>query len=278
MTHQAVVADVWTTGESYEPYTGRWSRLVARDFLTWLGAPRAKEWLDAGCGTGALTQAILDLAKPKSVLGVDPSAAFVEYAKSHVTIPKVSFQLAIKTTMSFRVGDASALPIDDNSFDVAVAGLALNFIAEPERAVAELARVVRRRGAVAAYVWDYAGKMELMRTFWDAAVALDPAALELDEARRFPMCKPAALTQLFSGAGLEDVHVKPIDVSTHFQDFDDYWTPFLGGQGPGPAYVASLDRERRNELRDAIRDDLPVRRDGSIRLAARAWAVKGRTT
>ena len=140
-----------------------------------------------------------------------------------------------------------------------------------------MARAVRPRGVVAAYVWDYAGKMELMRYFWDAAIELDRAAFELDEGRRFPLCQPGPLTALFTQAGLRDVQVRSIDVPTRFRDFDDYWTPFLGGQAPAPGYAMSLNEERRGALRDRIRAKLPIASDGSIELIARAWAVRGRT-
>jgi hypothetical protein len=139
-----------------------------------------------------------------------------------------------------------------------------------------MARAVRPEGLVAAYVWDYAGKMELMRHFWNAAVELDRAAMELDEGRRFPLCQPSPLTELFTQAGLREVQVLPIDVPTRFRDFDDYWTPFLGGQGPAPGYAMSLSEERREVLRDRIRARLPIASDGSIELIARAWAVRGR--
>jgi SAM-dependent methyltransferase len=167
------------------------------------------------------------------------------------------------------------LPFDAASFDAVVSGLVLNFVPEPARAVAEMKRVARSGGTVAAYVWDYADKMELMRYFWDAAVALHPAARDLDEGPRFPVCKPGPLERLFTGAGLREVEVRAIDVPTHFRDFDDYWSPFLGGQAPAPGYAMSLTEERRSELRECIRRSLPIQPDGSIGLMARAWAVRG---
>lgn len=258
--------DVWAAGNLYEPYVGRWSRLVAKGLLTWLRVSAGKEWLDVGCGTGALTEVILHHADPYSVTGIDLSAGFVEYAKAHVTDSRASF----------KVGDAQPLPVDAARFDVVVAGLLLNFVPQPLRAVAEMSRAVRSGGAVAAYVWDYAGKMELMRYFWDAAVELDRAAFDLDEGRRFPICQPSPLTELFSRSGLREVDVRAIDVPTHFRDFDDYWSPFLGGQAPAPGYAMSLDEEHRRALRDRIRATLPIANDGAIDLIARAWAVRGR--
>jgi len=258
--------DVWSAGAQYEPYVGRWSRLVARELLKWLSIPVQKDWLDVGCGTGALGQIIFEHALPNSIQGIDSSTDFIAYAKVHVDDARVTFE----------VGNAQALQIDSASFDVVVSGLVLNFVPEPRRAVAEMARVTRPGGAVAAYVWDYAKKMELMRYFWDAAVVLDPTALEFDEGRRFPICQPSPLAELFKDAGLQEVEVRPIDIPTHFRDFDDYWSPFLGGQGPAPGYAMSLSEERRGALRERIRSNLPIAKDGSIPLMARVWAVRGR--
>jgi SAM-dependent methyltransferase len=146
---------------------------------------------------------------------------------------------AIRTPRS-AIGDAKALPVEDETFDVAVAGLVLNFVADPARALCEMQRAVRPGGSVAVYVWDYAGEMQLMRRFWEAAAALDPAARELDEGQRFPICKPGPLRALFAEAGLGGIQDREIDVPTVFRDFEDYWSPFLGGQGPAPGYCVSL--------------------------------------
>jgi SAM-dependent methyltransferase len=175
----------------------------------------------------------------------------------------------------FEVGDAQALPAEDRSFDVAVSGLVLNFVPRPEQALAEMARVTRPGGVVALYVWDYAEGMQVLRRFWDAATALDPDALAVDEGRRFPICSPEALEPLADGTGLSDVRCEPIEVEARFASFDDYWTPFLGAQGPAPGYVASLDSPRREALRDRLRERLPVAPDGSIPLTTRAFAVRG---
>jgi hypothetical protein len=141
--------------------------------------------------------------------------------------------------------------------------------------MAEMARVTGRGGTIAAYVWDYAEGMQLIRFFWDAAVALDPAAARMDEGPRFPLCRPDALVQLFAAAGLQRVEVTAIDIPTPFASFDDYWRPFLGGQGPAPAYAMALDEAARARLRDRLRERLPAQADGSIRLTARAWAARG---
>lgn len=257
--------DVWASGETYEPYVGRWSRVVGREFLSWLAVPYDRTWLDVGCGTGALAQVIMESAVPRSVVGVDPSEGYIAYARDHIADDRVRFE----------VSDAQSLPFDAASFDSVVSGLVLNFVPEPQQAVDEMKRVARPGGTVAAYVWDYAGKMELMRYFWDAAVALNPEAQDLDEGRRFPLCQPKPLQQLFTQAGLQDVKLRAIDVPTSFRDFDDYWSPFLGGQAPAPGYAMSLTDEHRTELREKIRRCLPIEPNGSIRLVARAWAVRG---
>jgi SAM-dependent methyltransferase len=257
--------DVWASGDAYEPYVGRWSRLVARDFVDWLDVPSGQRWLDIGCGTGALSKTIMERAAPQALMGIDPSEGFIAHARRAVSDPRAGFG----------VGDARSLPAADRAFDVAVAGLVINFVPYTAKAAAEMVRVTRPGGTAAAYVWDYAGEMQMMRRFWDAAVALDPSALDKDEGRRFPLCRPEPLAALFRDAGLADVEVRAIDAPTVFKDFDDYWTPFLGGQAPAPGYCMSLSEDRRAALRDRIRSTLPFEDDGSIRLIARAWAVRG---
>jgi SAM-dependent methyltransferase len=259
-------AEMWAIGNAYEPYMGRWSRAVGREFLAWLDAPPGARWLDVGCGTGALSETILDVAAPTGLVGVDASPGFVAYARSQVLDSRAHFQ----------AGDARILPVETGAFDAVVSGLVLNFVPDPASAVADMTRAARPGGIVGAYVWDYAGGMEFVRRFWTTAAALDPAASELDEGRRFAgICHREALADLFQGAGLDGVATCGIDVPTVFRDFGDYWKPFLGGQGPAPAFVASLSPDRQADLRERIHADLPVAADGSISLVARAWAVKG---
>jgi len=255
----------WSSGEAYERYVGRWSRLVAHEFIRWLAVSENKQWLDLGCGTGALSETIFELASPTTVKGIDRSEEHVNTAHRVVNHPNAEFE----------TGDAQALPVDSESMDVAVSGLVLNFVPQPNQMVAEMMRVVRKNGVIALYVWDYAGKMQLMRHFWNAAAALDPAARDLDEGRRFPICDREELLHLFQSAGLAHSEVRAIDVPADFKDFDDYWRPFLGGQGPAPGYAMSLSEERRAQLRERIYNSLPFALDGSIPLVARAWAIKG---
>jgi SAM-dependent methyltransferase len=257
------MSEVWAGGGPYEAYIGRWSRLVAGPFLDWLDAGPGRRWLDVGCGTGALSAAILARCHPADVVGVDPSEAHIAWASANVDGAR------------FVVADAAHLPL--GTVDVVVSGLALNFIPDAGAALAGMGDRAPA-GLVAAYVWDYAAGMELIRRFWDAAVALDPGAGELDEATRFPMCRPDRLEALWREAGFVEVTAGAIDVATVFRDFDDYWTPFLGGQGPAPGYAMSLDEDRRRALRDRLRAGLPIAGDGSISLTARAWAVRGRST
>ena len=258
--------DNWTAGDLYEGYMGRWSRRVAREFINWLAVSAKGQWLDVGCGTGALSETILQLAKPASIKGIDRSEGFVNFARAHVRDDRVRFE----------AGDAESLTEESESFDVVVSGLVLNFIPHPEKALAEMARVTRADGMVATYVWDYSEGMQIVRHFFNAALALDPKAGEHDEGPRFPICHPDALRQHFESTGLQDVEVRPIEIPTVFRDFEDYWNPFLAGVGPAPAYAMSLSEEHRAALRKRIRVELPVNADGSIPLSARAWGVRGK--
>ncbi|OKK22247.1 methyltransferase [Streptomyces sp. CB00455] len=262
--------DSWAAGEAYERYMGRWSRPLAGRFVAWLDPGDGGRWLDAGCGTGALTAALAAPpapgAGPREVVGLERSPAYAAFAASAHGAPGAPCV----------VGDAQALPFADGACDGVVSGLVLNFLPEPGRAVAEAVRVVRAGGTVAAYVWDYAGGMELLRYFWEAATAVDASALPLDEGRRFPLCRPEPLRALWEEAGLADVEVAALGVGTVFGGFADLWEPFLAGQGPAPGYVASLASPGRDRLRERLRASLPVAQDGSIALRARAWAVRGR--
>jgi SAM-dependent methyltransferase len=261
-THQ--VSDTWERGSPYEQYIGRWSRQVAPLFLSWLGEPAGQRWLDVGCGTGALSAAILDRCSPGSVIGVEPSEGFLQLAAQH-----------LGGKARFLAGNAASLPLDDGTCDVVVAGLVLNFIPALPAALSEMRRVAAPGGTLAAYVWDYADGMEIIKHFWDAAASLDPAAAPLHEAARFPLCHPSALESAFTAAGLAEVRTAPLDVVARFTDFDDYWRPFLGGQGPAPAYLMSLPEERRAALKGRLKSTLVPAADGPFSLKARAWAVRG---
>lgn len=257
--------DAWDAGESYDAYMGRWSRQIAPRFLDWLDAPKGLDWLEVGCGTGALAETIIAQCEPHSLIGVDPSEGFIATARANV----------VDDRAEFRVADAQELPLETASRDVVVSALVLNFIPDREKALAEMIRMVRPNGRIGFYVWDYpGGGIELMRAFWNAAMALDPAAHDLTEDGRFPFCTPEGLTDLAKAAGLDRVDYTAIEVPTIFTDFDDYWGPFTLGVGPAPAYCVNLEPDARERLKDRLMADLPRQPDGSIPLKARAWAVK----
>lgn len=259
--------DPWSSGLPYEPFMGRWSRQIAVHFLDWLALPGDLRWLDVGCGTGALCDLIVRGARPREVLGIDPSEEFVAHARERArAVPGLRFEVA----------GAERIPARDHAFDVAVSALALNFFPDIRAGLREMRRVVKLGGAVALYVWDYVEGMQMLRVFWDAVVALDPSALPLDEKVRFPVCHPEALEAAFAGAGLTALEVRSLETPTLFASFDDYWRPFLGGVGPAPGYVATLQPDRRARLESLLRDTLPLQADGSIPLVARAWAIRAR--
>jgi len=257
---------VWGGTDAYEAYMGRWSRPLAQAFIAWFAIPAAGRWLDVGCGTGALGQAVLDAADPIAVVGVDPSPEFIATATAQIPDPRARFA----------VGDARALPVEPEHFDAVVAGLVLNHVPDASAAVAGMARAARPGGAVGAYVWDYAGGMRLIRAFWEAAAATDAAASALDPGVQFPLCRPEPLAASFRTANLGDVAVEAIDLPMGFRDFDDYWLPhLLRGPAAPQRYVASLGDGQRTALREQLRATLPAAVDGSIRLVSRAWAVRG---
>lgn len=260
--------EIWDSGSAYELWVGRWSRLIAEKFIHWLAISSGKIWGDVGCGTGALVECILSSADPANVLGVDRSDAYISEARNRVRDSRARLE----------VGDACALTWAPATCDVTVSGLVLNFVPDSDAMVKEMVRVTRPGGRVAAYVWDYAGGMQMIRHFWDVALELNRSDSRLDQAERFPLCQPDPLQQLFQRGGLNSVSVSAIDVTTVFSDFDDYWMPFLGKQGAAPTYLASLPGDSRDRIRDILKARLIATADGSIAMTARAWAVQGTAT
>jgi SAM-dependent methyltransferase len=257
--------DGWHAGDGYEAYMGRWSRKVAPLFLDWISVPSGCDWLEVGCGTGALSAAVLTEGKPRSLIAIDPSQAFIATARSRLPDRRAEF----------RVGHAEALPVEDGTCDVVVSALVLNFVPDRTKSLAEMRRVARSRATVAFYVWDYpSGGMEMMRAFWSTAAALDPSAAELSEDRRFPFCTADSLTHLAREADLRGIVVRAIEVSTQFQNFDDFWLPFTLGTGPAPGYCMALAPEARQRLKDTLRLRLTADAGGRICLNARAWSLK----
>jgi SAM-dependent methyltransferase len=257
--------DWFADGDAYEHYIGRWSRPVGHLFLDWLSRPDGLRWVDVGCGTGALSATVLERANPEAVTGIEPSDGFRAVARRTIVDDRAEFM----------PGDAQGLPLADAGADVAVSGLVLNFVPDKELAVREMRRIVEPGGTVAVYVWDYAGEMQLIRYFWDAVGELFADAAARDEGRQFPICKPEPLADLFRAAGLRDVETRALDAPTVFADFDDFWSPFLAGQGPAGAQCVALSEDDRERLRERLEDSLPIGSDGTISLIARAWAVRG---
>jgi SAM-dependent methyltransferase len=261
----ATPTESWGSGDAYEQYVGRWSRKVAAELLRWLAPAPGLAWADVGSGTGALAETILAACAPAALEGVDASEGFVAAARQRLRDPRVRFI----------TGDATRLPWEAGAFDVAVSGLVLNFVRDHEAMAREMIRATKPGGRVCAYVCDYAGGMQMIRHFWDAAVAVNPDDAKLDQADRFPICQPDPLRALFEGAGLRSVLVRAIDIPTVFQDFDDYWTPFLGRQGSAPTYLASVSDDAREKIRAHLKARLAPAHGERIELMARAWAVKG---
>ena len=258
-------SNLFADSDPYERFMGRWSRLLATQFTQFVSIGQQDSVLDVGCGIGSLSLAIADAFPAARVTGVDPSPAFVHRAQTRARHERPQFM----------VGDAQALQFADATFDKTISQLVLNFVPAREKALDEMIRVTRPGGVVAAAVWDYADGMRMLRVFWDEAVALDPPLAARDE-RNLPLCKRGELAALWRAKRLERVEDQSIVIDLTFLSFDDYWQPFLGGQGPAGAYVASLAEPRRAALAARLRDRLfSSRRDGPFVLQARAWAVRG---
>lgn len=256
---------VFSHADAYERFMGRWSRLLAPEFVKFFGIRDGDAALDIGSGTGVLSFAVRDATTTGRILGVDPSADYVRFASRSNTDPRVEFS----------VGDAQALALPDATFDRVVSLLVVNHIPDPARAVREMKRVTKRGGVVAAAVWDYGEGMEMLRVFWDEAIALDPSIASRDEAH-MPACKRGELAALWRQQGLADVEETALEVTLHFASFADYWQPFLLGQGPAGDYVVSLPDDRRTALEQRLRARLlGSSPDRAFDLHARAWAVKG---
>lgn len=248
-------------GAAYDRYMGRYSRRLSPRLADFAGIAGSMSALDVGCGPGSLTEELVRRLGGGAVAAIDPSEPLVEACAQRVPGADV------------RVGAAERLPWPDESFDAVVSQLVVNFMDDAEAGVGEMRRVARRGGVVASCTWDYGNGMRMLRTFWDAALALDPEAP--DEGRVMPFQDPDSLAELWTRVGLHEVTTDALVVEAVYEDFDDYWQPFTIGTAPGGAYCASLDPARQEALREECRRRLGDPRD-RFPLSARAWAVRGR--
>jgi SAM-dependent methyltransferase len=246
----------------YDRFMGRYGPELSAGLIAFAGVERGRA-LDVGCGPGSLTAALAERLGADSVAAVDPSAPFVSACRARVPGAEVV------------QGRAEELPFADKAFDAALSQLVVNFMADPEAGVREMARVTRPGGVVCACVWDYGDGMRMLRAFWDASVEVEPErGAAADEARLMTLRSPDKLAELWDAAGLADVRTGPLDSHAEYDGFDDLWWPFTLGVGPAGALVVSLDDDRQAALRDAMRRRLGVG-DEPFRLSARAWAVAG---
>lgn len=252
----------WNDAAGYERYVGHWSRAIARRFVAWLEVAHGLRWLDVACGTGALSCAICECGDPAETVAIDASGQYIEAARKSCRDARAQFI----------IGDANVLAFAASTFDVAVSGLALNFLGQ-ERALAEQYRVVRPGGMIAAYVWDYSGEYEFARRFWDAALSIDPRAASYDPGRIFEVCREQRLHHALVATGCEAVGTRVFDHWCEFPSRESYWQTFDARQGSTAEYLSLLTNEQRSELQAVVLSRM--RPDGPVKLKARALAVKG---
>jgi ubiquinone/menaquinone biosynthesis C-methylase UbiE len=254
---------LFTDGEAYERLMGRWSRLVAEPFLAWLDAPTNLKWLDVGCGNGAFTKELIARCAPAAVTAIDPSNDQLAYARLQPGV----------TIADFRLGDAQNLPFADSTFDVAAMALVISFLPDPSKATAEMARVVRRGGWVAAYMWDIPGGGVPVHPIY---LAMESMGLTSGRPPKPTASGRDAMRGFWEKAGLKRVETRVIHISTVYSDFDDFWDSNVVPIGPQGKIIAGMAASGREELRAQLRDHLPICADGRIVYESFANAVKGR--
>ena len=250
-------------GEAYERLMGRWSQRVAAIFLDWLNVPRGLHWLDVGCGNGAFTEALIARCVPAGVTAIDPSDDQLAYAR---TRPGAK-------TADFRTGNAQGMPFTDSVFDGAIMALVISFLPEPNKAVAEMARVVRPGGWVAAYMWDIPGGGVPSHPIY---LALEGMGMTAARPPNPEVSAPSAMTRIWEGAGLVSVETTVIRIRTIYSEFEDYWESNVVPVGPQGKLIAGMSAASKKELRAQLQSRLPTLRDGRVVFDSFANAVKGR--
>jgi SAM-dependent methyltransferase len=257
---------VWADGDAYEKFMGQWSRLSGLDFVKWIAPDSGLKWLDVGCGTGAFTSIVLEGCSPGLIVGIDPAEVHLADAKLRVMDDRVEF----------RVADALALPFGDDEFDIAASALVLNFVPDQGKMVAEMARVVRPSGTVAAYVWDFAGGKGVSQHIGAAVAAQNTQASgQASNIQNTESTRLEALSDLFVEAGLKAVETRPIEITVTFENFEDYWSSNTGFTSPVGNFVKSLSPDDCDRFMGEVKERLPIGNDGSIQYMARVSAVRG---
>lgn len=255
---------------AYDSFMGRWSARLAPLFISFVGVRKGQRILDVGCGTGALSHALLVSAEMIEVVGVDPISSFAAYARKEVA----------SRCSNFHVAPVEALPFPDATFDATLSLLVLQDLADADRAMLEMVRVTRRGGVVAACKWDFASGLPMLSLFWQAAeaVAGEAVARHRADQSQQPLARAGLreLADLWTGCGLSTVRTTTLDLSLQFNSFEDYWLPFLGGATPTSTFAAMINRETGGAVARVLRDKIPnMQANGSFVLPARAWAVAG---
>jgi trans-aconitate methyltransferase len=260
----SITTPSWDDTKGYELYVGRWSRFISKDFIYWLKPDAGLEWLEVGCGTGALTSAILEKANPKQITAIDKSGSYIKQAMSDI----------IADNVIFLERGFESLPSNE-TFDIITSGLVLNFLPDIKDSFQQMANKLKPAGQLSAFVWDYAGHYQPMRHFWDAAKEVSPIAQKFDAGVKFSICNEIKLTDLFQSAGLTNIRFTTLERIATFQSFDDYWLPIASAQGSVTEFMSSLNDPQTQKLKELLKQRLPIAINGEIKLIINALAIAG---